>query len=341
MVIVMSTDAKEADIQRVLDRLGEQNCRGELTIGVERTIITVVGPSTPALEEDVRIMPYVDSVVRLQKSYKLAGRDGRPDRTPVEVNGVAVGGDAVALFAGPGTVESAAQIDDLGAALREAGAIALTGATMRPEQSPYAFQGLGEDGLRMLAHAAAGNGLATVTEAPSVDRVEIVARYADVLEIGPHNMRNFGLLEAVAATGKPVLLRRDFASTLDEWLLSAEHLLVKGNDQVILCESGLRSFEGATPATTDISAVPMLRSLTHLPVVVDPASSSGAARLVPPLALAALAAGADGLVLTVHPNPQHALVDGPQSLTPAQLASLVAKAEPLLAVLGRSLARPE
>ena len=338
MVIVMSTDASQADIERVLERLGEQNCVGELTVGVERTIVTVVGPTTPSLEEDVRTLPQVDSVVRLQKSYKLAGRESNPTGTTVEVGEVSVGGPELVLIAGPGSVESAEQIATLAPLLQAAGATAIAGATMRPEQSPYAFQGLGEEGLRLLAQAGQDTGLAVVNEAASVDRVETVASYADVIEIGPYNMRNFGLLEAVAATGKPVLLRRDLAGTIDDWLLSAEHVLLKGNPQVILCESGIRTYEHSTNTTPDISAVPMLKSMTHLPVVVDPAYSSGAARLVPPLALAAVAAGADGLVLAVHANPDHALIDGPQSLTPTAFEALVKAVAALASTLGRRIA---
>jgi 3-deoxy-7-phosphoheptulonate synthase len=338
MVIVMSTDAGDADVQAVLARLTEQNCRGELTVGVERTIITVVGPSTSVLEDDVRSLAKVDSVVRLEKSYKLASRESQPDGTRVRFGSVEVGGGEIVVVAGPGSVESVEQIDALAPLLRDGGAVAITGATMRPDQSPYAFPGLGEDGLRMLASAAQAAGLAVINEAPSVDRVETVAQYADVIEIGPYNMRNYGLLEAVAATGKPALLRRDLAGTLDDWLLSAEHILFKGNDQVILCESGIRTFEHATTTTTDISAVPMLKSMTHLPVFVDPAYSSGASALVAPLALAAVAAGADGLVLAVHASPERAMVDGPQSLTPGAFTDLMQRIQPLAQVQGRSLA---
>ena len=337
MVIVMAPDATEADIQRVLARLAEENCRGELTIGVERTIITVVGPSTPALGDDVRILDHVDSVVRLEKSYKLAGLDSNPQGTRVTVGEIEVGGPDLLLIAGPGSVESAEQIAELAPILAQGGAGAITGATMRPDQSPYAFQGLGEEGLRHLAEAGAQEGLPVVNEAPNVSAVATVAEYAGVIEIGPYNMRNFGLLEAVAATGKPVLLRRDLAATFDDWLLSAEHILLKGNAQVILCESGIRTYEHATNTTTDISAVPMLKSLTHLPVVVDPAYSSGDARLVAPLALAAIAAGADGLVLQVHAHPDHALVDGPQSLAPESFSAVVEQIRPLAQTLNRRL----
>ena len=336
MVIVMSTGAGRADIQRVLDRLAESACQGELTVGVERTIITVVGPISPALQDDVRVLAHVENVVLLSKSYGLAGRDSRPERTVVDVAGVPIGGRTLALIAGPGAVESREQIVGLAPTLREAGANLLSGGAMRPGQSPYAFRGLGAEGLQHLAQAGAAAGLKILAEVASPDDVAEVAAHADALEIRPFNMRNFTLLEAVAASGKPVLLRRALSATVDDWLLSAEHILHAGNDQVILCESGIRTFESATP-TTDLSAVPIVRQLSHLPIVVDPARGAGQAALVPPLARAALATGADGLVLTVHPNPDHALADGPQSLTPQQFRQLVADLAPLAAALGRDL----
>ena len=337
MVIVMVPDATDQDIQRVIARLAGQNCRGELTVGVERTIITVVGSSTPALEDDVRTLGRVDNVVRLEKSYKLAGLDSNPGGTRVPVGAIEVGGPDLLLIAGPGSVESDEHVAELVPILAQAGDGAITGATMRPDQSPYAFQGLGEDGLRYLAEAGGQAGLPVVNEAANVGAIAVVARHAAVIEMGPYNMRNFGLLEAVAATGKPVLLRRDLAATFDDWLLSAEHILLKGNAHVILCESGVRTYEHATNTTTDISAVPMLKSLTHLPVVVDPAYSSGDAHLVAPLALAAVAAGADGLVLQVHARPDHALVDGPQSLTPDAFSALVQAIRPLARIVNRRL----
>ena len=337
MVIVMGTSATKGDVQRVLDRLGEHDCRGELTVGVERTIITVVGPKTPALQEDVRVLPAVDNVVLLSKSYDLAGRDSKPDGSVVTVGDVSFGGDALAIIAGPGTVESAAQIDTLAAELRQAGVAMLMGGTMTPDQSPYAFRGLGEEGLQHLAQARDATGLLVVNEAVNVSQLETVVRYADVLEIGAYNMRNFGLLEAVAATAKPVILRRGLSATIDDWLLSAEHILYAGNDRVILCESGIRTYESTMPSTTDVSAVPMLKRMSHLPVIVDPAHSAGDASLVGPLALAAVAAGVDGLMLSVHGNPDRALADGPQSLTPDQLRALLASIATLAPAVGRRL----
>jgi 3-deoxy-7-phosphoheptulonate synthase len=335
----MGTGATKDDVQRVLDRLVEYDCRGELTVGVERTIITVVGPKPPALQEDVRVLPEVDNVVLLSKSYELAGRESKSESSVVSISDdVSVGGDALAIIAGPGTVESATQIETLAAELRQAGANMLMGGTMTPDQSPYAFRGLGEEGLRHLAQAREATGLLVVNEVVNVTQLETVARYADVLEIGAYNMRNFGLLEAAAATAKPIVLRRGLSATIDDWLLSAEHILYAGNDRVILCESGIRTYEATMPSTTDVSAVPMLKRMTHLPVVIDPAHSAGDASLVGPLALAAVAAGVDGLMLTVHDNPDRALADGPQSLTPEQFRVLLASIATLAPVVGRKLA---
>ena len=345
VVIVMSTEATEADIERVRERLREQNCRAELTVGVERTIITVVGPKTPALQEDVRVLPQVMDVVLLGKSYELAGRDSHPEATVVTVGGegtgaVAIGGERLALIAGPGTVESAEQLQELGPALGAAGVGLLMGGSMRPDQSPYAFAGLGEEGLQHLARAGETSGLPVVEEVPNTAALATVARYADGLVVSAFNMSNFGLLEAMAGTGKPMILRRGLSATLDEWLLSAERVLLAGNPQVVLCESGIRTFETATHGTIDLSAIPALKRLTHLPVIADPARGSGQAALVPELALAAVAAGADGLMLEVHPRPERALADGPQSLDREQLVALSERIATLAPAVGRSFALP-
>ena len=337
MVIVMRIGATSADIEHVLARLVEQGCRGELTVGVERTIITVMGPTPPALEEDVRTLPLVDSVVLLSKSYELASRDAKPDSTVVAIGDVVIGGPALTLIVGPGTVESSAQIRELALAVRHVGTMILAGGARHGGHSPYSFRGLGEASLRFLQEAGSEAGMKTVGEVSSTAEVSSVARYVDVLEVGPFDMRNYGLLEAVADTGKPIILRRALAATIDDWLLSAEHILLAGNPCVILCESGIRTYEPSTPTTADISAVPVLKELTHLPIIVDPAHSSGQAALVEPLSVAAIAAGADGLFLDVHPDPQRALTDGPQAITPEQLAKLMRRLAPIAAMAGRSL----
>jgi len=341
VVIVMGANATPADIDHVLARLQEQGCRGERTVGVERTIITVVGPATPALQEDVRLLPHVVGVVLLGKSYDRASLDSHPEPTTVRIGDAAlIGGEQLALIVGPGAVESAAQLSALAPALRQGRATVLMGGALRPAQSPYAFTGLGEDGLRHLAAARQATGLPILEQVPDIAALETVARYADALEIGAHSMTNFGLLEAVAATGKPILLRRGLSATLDEWLLSAERILLAGNPNVVLCEAGIRTYETATSLTPDISAIPALKRLTHLPVLADPARASGRAELVPDLALAAIAAGADGLILELHPNPDRALADGPQSLTPDQFVALSARIAALAPAVGRSLPPP-
>ena len=345
MVIVMGTDASQADIDHILARLAEQDCRGELTVGVERTIITVVGPASPALQEDMRLLPHVVDVVRLGKSYDRAGLDSHPDPSLIQIGSgdatATIGSERLTLIVGPGAVESAQQLQDLGPALRDGGAAVLMGGALRPDQSPYAFTGLGEEGLRHLAAARQAASLPVLEQVPDIASLEIVARYADALEIGAHSMTNFGLLEAVAATGKPVILRRGISATLDEWLLSTERIMLAGNPNVVLCESGIRTYETATSRTPDISAIPALKRLTHLPVLSDPARASGQAGLVPDLAMAAIAAGADGLILELHPNPDRALADGPQSLTAAQFIALSRRIATLAPILGRSLPLPD
>ena len=347
MVIVMGTNATQADIDLVLARLAEQGCRGELTVGVERTIITVVGPTTPALQEDVRVLAHVVDVVLLGKSYDLAGLDSRPQGTSRRHRRRgAVGRDRRRAVgdhrrAGHGRVGGAARGAGRSPAAGRRRA-ALMGGSLRPGQSPYAFTGLGEEGLRHLAAAREATGLPVVEEAPDSASLPMVAGYADALEIGSHGMTNFGLLEAVAATGKPVILRRGFSATLDEWLLSAERILLAGNPHVVLCEAGIRTYETATSHTPDLSAIPALKRLTHLPVIADPSRACGQADLVPDLAVAAVAAGADGLVLEVHPNPDHALADGAQSLSPEAFLALSARLAALAPAVGRRLpGRPE
>ena len=339
MVIVMSAGAAQADIDRVLAHLEQSGCRGELTVGVERTIVTVLGPETPELQEEMRTLPLVESVVQLGKSYKLASLDPERQSSTVKVGNVRVGGGGLVIMAGPAAVETGGDPSALAASLKERGVSLLWGGAMRPGQSPYAFRGTGEEGLRCLAAAGKAAGLSVVSEVPSVAEVGLIASYVDALEIGPFNMRNFGLLEAAAATDMPILLHRGLSATIDEWLLSAEHVLHAGNDRVVLCESGIRSYDGATSATLDVSAVPVLKELTHLPVLVNPARGTGRADLVERLALAAIAAGADGLAIEVHSQPGQALVDGSQSLPLDPYGEMVRRVEVLALALDRPLQR--
>ena len=269
---------------------------------------------------------------------KLARRDARPERTVVRLaTGAAFGGDALAICAGPCSVESREQIDATAAAVARAGANILRGGAFKPRTSPYAFQGLGQHGLELLRAAADRHGLAVVTEVLDPRDVGAVARYADMLQIGARNMQNFALLREAGECGKPVLLKRGFAATVDEWLMAAEYLLVAGNPNVVLCERGVRSFDPSTRNVLDLSVVPLLAEMTHLPVIVDPSHGTGVARLVEPMALAGIAAGADGLLVEVHPDPSNAASDGQQSLTPEAFATLLARLEGVAAAVGRRL----
>jgi len=280
----------------------------------------------------------VQQLSALPHSYKLVRRESRPARTVVRLNnGAAFGTDEIALCAGPCSVESREQIEATARAVAAQGANVLRGGAFKPRTSPYAFQGLGHDGLKLLRDAADRAGMAVVTEVLDPRDVPLVAQYADILQIGARNMQNFSLLRETGEAGKPVLLKRGVAATIDEWLMAAEYLLVAGNDQVIMCERGIRSFDPATRNLLDITAVPVLRALTHLPVIIDPSHGTGAARLVAPMALAGIAAGADGVLVEVHPDPPSAASDGPQSLTFEQFNALVRQMDRVARALGRSV----
>jgi 3-deoxy-7-phosphoheptulonate synthase len=336
MVVVMRRDASREEVEAVGARLGG------VGRGAPRRI---PGPPpswvTPGeAPADVAAMPGVERVVAGRHPHQLASRDLHPGGTVVRVGGVPVGAGHTAVIAGPCAVESREQTLAAAAAVRAAGARLLRGGAFKPRTSPYAFQGLHEDGLRILAEAREIHGLPVVTEVMSPEAVPLVAEYADCLQIGARNMQNYPLLRAAGRAGRPVLLKRGMGATVAEWLMAAEYVLAEGNGQVILCERGIRTFETATRNTLDLNAVAAAKELTHLPVVVDPSHATGRAALVPPLALAALAAGADGLMVEVHPEPAAALVDGAQSLDPRAFADLMAAARRLLAALGRDLAGP-
>ena len=272
------------------------------------------------------------------KTYKLVRREARPDASVVRLpNGATFGGGVLAICAGPCSVESREQIEATAKAVARSGANVLRGGAFKPRTSPYAFQGLGSDGLRMLREAADRNGLAVVTEVLDPRDVEMVAEHADMLQIGARNMQNFSLLREAGESHKPVLLKRGISATVEEWLMAAEYLLLAGNDQVVLCERGVRSFDSATRNVLDLAVVPLLRALTHLPVIVDPSHGTGVARLVSPMTLAAISAGADGILIEVHPDPASAASDGPQSLTFEQFDALMAQMPPIVRAAGRQL----
>ncbi|MBK9712794.1 MAG: 3-deoxy-7-phosphoheptulonate synthase [Kouleothrix sp.] len=338
MIVVMRSTATQQNIDTVLSRLAEHQLQGHLSRGEERTIIGVVGASIPpTLREELERFDGVQEAVRITRPYKLAAREFHPENTVVDVRGVKVGGNACVVIAGPCAVESEEQIMTTALAAREAGASMLRGGAFKPRSSPYTFRGMGEDALKLLAQARDATGLPVVTEVMTPTDVELVARYADLLQIGARNMQNYQLLEEVGRTGMPVLLKRGLSATIEEWLLSAEYVVAQGNPNVILCERGIRTFETATRNTMDLNAVALAKRRSHLPVIADPSHGTGKWYLVPPLAMASLAVGADGLIMEIHPDPDRAKSDGGQSLTLENFAALMPRLAGQARLLGRSI----
>lgn len=337
MIIVMNSHASEEDLKRVVDRVTSLGLKVHLSEGRFRTIIGVIGDKKLITELPVEVMPGVEKVVSVTESYKLVSREFKPEDTVIDVGGVFIGGDHLAVMAGPCAVESREQLMESAYAVKNGGAQFLRGGAYKPRTSPYAFQGLEEKGLQMLAEAREETGLKIVTEVVDVQSVPLVSAYCDVLQIGARNMQNFQLLKAAGRAGKPVLLKRGLAATIEEWLNAAEYIMNEGNYNVIMCERGIRTFETYTRNTLDLSAVAALKNMTHLPVIVDPSHGTGRWKLVRPMARAAVAAGADGLMIEVHPNPAMALSDGPQSLTPENFNTLMRELTSIAALMGRKL----
>ena len=338
MIVVMEFGATTKQISDVIARIEADGYKAHLSQGKERTIIGLVGDSpTPKREENYSVMPGVDRAVRITEPYKLANRSFHPEGTLVPLNGSQMGGNKVLVIAGPCSVESLDQMMETAIAVREAGAHLLRGGAFKPRTSPYSFQGMGEEGLKIMAQVREETGLHIVTEVMAPDQVDLIAKYADVLQIGTRNMQNYALLNAVGKTNKPVLLKRGMMSTIEELLMSAEYIMSNGNHQVMLCERGIRTFEKYTRNTLDINAVPVLKELTHLPVVVDPSHATGRWTLVKATSKAAVAAGADGLIIEVHPNPAEAASDGEQSLKPHRFLELMNEIRPVAAAVDRSL----
>ncbi|MEK7704553.1 MAG: 3-deoxy-7-phosphoheptulonate synthase, partial [Myxococcota bacterium] len=323
MIIVMQTQATDAQVGAVVDAIEKAGCQAHIDRGQERVIVGVRTGRHDLQRETFQILPGVAEVVRVSKPYKLASREFHPSPTVFDVGGVTVGGTKIVVMAGPCSVESEEQIASTARAVKKAGATILRGGAFKPRSSPYAFQGLGQQGLVMLAEAGREVGLPVVTEVLKADAIDIVAKYADIIQIGARNMQNYDLLRDVASVGRPVLLKRGMAATIDDLLMSAEYLLSGGCDHVMLCERGIRTFESATRNTLDISAVPVAKMLSHLPVIIDPSHAAGRWEFVTALGLAAVAAGADGLIVEVHPQPEVALSDGQQSLTPKRFEAMV------------------
>jgi 3-deoxy-7-phosphoheptulonate synthase len=338
MMIVMRTDATQREIKIVIDRVQSYGAQAHLSEGEERTIIGVVGDVRSVPREEFLQMPSVDRIIPISRPYKLASREFHPWNSEVPLDGIKFGGPEVVIVAGPCSVESRQQLLETAHAVREAGAHVLRGGAYKPRTSPYSFQGMGEEGLQILAEAREATGLAVVTEVMSIEQVELVSRYADMLQVGARNMQNYNLLHAVGESQCPALLKRGISATIEELLMAAEYILSHGNRKVVLCERGIRTYETATRNTTDINAIPVLKRLTHLPVVLDPSHSTGHWEYVESIARAAVAAGADGLVIEVHPDPAMALSDGGQSLRPERFAELVKQVAVIAEAVGRSLA---
>lgn len=323
MIIVMKPHSSDKEIEGVLAHIQSLGYRSHLSKGDETTIIGVIGDDRPIDQTLFETLEGVEKTVPILKPFKLASRDMHPQDTFVPLNGLQVGGPKIAIIAGPCSVESRSQIIEAAQAVKEAGATALRGGAYKPRTSPYAFQGMGEEGLELLAEAREATGLPVVTEAMATEHVPLVAKYANVIQIGARNMQNYPLLNAAGEARIPVLLKRGMMSTIEELLMAAEYILAKGNTQVMLCERGIRTFEKYTRNTTDINAVPVLKQMTHLPVILDPSHATGKWEYVAAIAKAGVAAGADGIIVEVHPDPTHAMSDGAQSLKPEKFAQLV------------------
>lgn len=337
MIVIMKQGATRAQVVNVTARIEQLGCQAHVSEGDERTIIGIIGNGRPLDQEQIQRMDGVERTVPVLRPFKLASRDFHPQGTIVPINGVSVGGKRLAVMAGPCAVEGREQLLEAAKAVRNAGAQMLRGGAFKPRTSPYSFQGLGEEGLRLLAAAREETGLPVVTEVMSPEQVPLVATYADILQIGARNMQNYALLHAVGEAQRPVLLKRGMMSTVEELLMSAEYILSHGNDRVILCERGIRTFEKYTRNTLDINAVPLLKQLSHLPVVVDPSHGTGKWELVAAVSKAAVAAGADGLLIEVHPHPSRALSDGAQSLKPEPFARLIIELRAVAQAVGREL----
>lgn len=337
MIIVMQSHAVEEQIDNVVTKIEALGYRAHVSEGEETTIVGVIGHSSPEQLSSLEFLPGVDHMVQVTKPYKLGSRDFRPWNTVVDVNGVQFGGEAVTVIGGPCSVESEEQLWETARAVKDAGCRVIRGGAFKPRSSPYSFQGLGEAALQMLDTVRRELGLVVVSEVLTPDDVELVARHVDILQVGARNMQNFALLQEIGRCNHPVLLKRGMSATIEELLMSAEYILANGNPNVILCERGIRTFENSTRFTLDISAVPVLQHLTHLPVLVDPSHATGKWRFVAPVARAAVAAGADGLLVEVHPRPLEALSDGPQSLRIDRFQSLMHELRPVARAVGRSL----
>lgn len=337
MIIVMNLSASQGQITAVRERLEQCGFQIHCIRGVKRLVIGAVGDPKVINSMGLEAMPGVEKVIPIMKPYKLVSREAKGENCTVRIKDVTVGGGELVVIAGPCAVESKEQLMETARQVCRAGARILRGGAFKPRTSPYSFQGLQLDGLKLLADAAAETGLATVTEVVDEASLEMALDYVDMLQIGARNMQNFSLLRMAGRSGKPVLLKRGLSATIEEWLMAAEYIASEGNENLVLCERGIRTFETTTRNTLDLSAVPVVKSLSHLPVIVDPSHGTGVRSLVPPMALAAAAAGADGILVEVHPDPANALSDGPQSLTPEEFRLLMKRLKAVAEAVGRSV----
>jgi len=338
LIVVMKAHATEDEIQTVVRMVEEQDYRAHVIRGVERTVVACVGEERGEHElGHLESLAFVDRVMPVLRTFKLAAREVRPEGSRIAVDGVEVGGKRLAVIAGPCAVESREQVEETALAVKRAGAHMLRGGAFKPRTSPYAFQGMEEEGLRLLKDAGRKAGLPVVTEIMDPHDIDLVMEYADVLQVGARNAQNFSLLRRLGKVRKPILFKRGMSTKIEEFLMAAEYILSEGNPNVILCERGIRTFETATRNTLDLNAVPLLKEWSHLPVIVDPSHGTGIWSLVTPMSLAAVAAGADGLLIEVHPNPAQARSDGPQQLKPERFAQLMAALKPVAEAVGRSL----
>ena len=340
MVIIMNPEATTENIKGVIEAIESVGLEAKVMEGAKQRIVGVIGDKSRLASVPVDALPGVETSVSISKSYKLASREFHPQSSAVSVGGIEIGGGAPVVMAGPCAVESREQLFEAAEIVKKGGAQFLRGGAYKPRTSPYSFQGLEEKGLEFMAEAGEKFGLKIVTEVTVVEAVEQVAQYADMLQIGARNMQNFGLLKAVGKCGKPILLKRGLAATLDEWLNAAEYIMNEGNPHVVLCERGIRTYETYTRNTLDLSAVAAVKHLSHLPIIVDPSHGTGKWRMVKPMAFAAIAAGADGLMMEVHPNPAKALSDGPQSLTPENYYEVMAGVKKLSGFMSREGIEP-
>ena len=337
MVIIMKPGTSQNEIRKLAAKFEAQNFRVGITNGVDCSILGLVGDTTQLDEDKILLNEHVERVMRVSEPFKKANRKFHPQDTEVNVNGVCIGGGKFGVIAGPCSVESEEQIVAIAKEVQQAGACMLRGGAFKPRTSPYSFQGMGVDGLQLLLRAKAETGMPIVSEIMSPKHCQLFEDKVDLVQIGARNMQNFDLLKEVGKLSKPVLLKRGLSSSYEEWIMSAEYIMSEGNENVILCERGIRTFEKYTRNTLDVSAIPAIKRMSHLPIVVDPSHSGGYSWLVEPLAMAAVAAGADGLIVEVHNDPKHALCDGQQSLTPPQFGQMMGKVQKVVDLMGKKV----